>query len=515
MKIRFNIFFFFSLLLIFSCTTENENTTVTESEEQKQESKLGVVSFNFTGNDEAQIQFKKGLLFLHSFEYENAREAFQQTQALDSNFYMAYWGEAMTHNHPLWSRSNLDEAKEVLKKLGDTKEHRLNKAPNDYEKDFYNAVEVLYGEGDKIERDDAYAEYMGKLHTKYPDDNEITTFYALSLLGSVEDGRDVTTYEKGASLVQEVLDKNPNHPGALHYLIHSFDDPEHAHKALFAANKYSKIAPDAQHALHMPSHIFIALGDWDNVINSNIAAYDASKRSVQEKNLTNDKLGFHSLHWLIYGHLQKGEVEKAEKLLRELESSTAGISEPNVASYRTMIESTFRTEIDNWDSTFLNLESDISELSIIMQVINLQTKARIALANNNLNSAKSIVDTITKKRKEAEKLMLQQGAKMCNGVGWYNQLPTKVDVNQAHILDLEIRALIASAEKNDLLAEDFLKQAMKIQDETSFSYGPPIVAKPSYEMYADWLVTQGREDEAKIQYAKSLEKAPGRRLSLK
>ena len=189
--------------------------------------------------------------------YGDAAEAFLKAQEADENFAMAYWGEAMTKNHPLWSEQDFDEGRAILSRLAPSQEERLAKAPTELEKDFLMAVELLYGDGTKIERDDAYAQHMGKLFNKYTDNHEIAAFYALSLLGSVEAGRDYEVYGKGAKIAQSILDENPRHPGALHYLIHSYDDPDHAPLAIEAANNYSKVAPDAGHALHM-LHISIS-----------------------------------------------------------------------------------------------------------------------------------------------------------------------------------------------------------------------------------------------------------------
>ena len=173
-------------LSIFSCKkteTANENF-------------LGVINIVVTGNNDAQPYFEKGLLLLHSFEYEDARDEFQMAQKKDPNMAMAYWGEAMTYNHGLWSQQNYEEATATLNKL-ETIEN-LNSI-TELEKDFIQAVQILYGENKtKNERDVDYSNYMKQLSIKYPDNHEITAFYALSLLASVADGRDDEIYGKGA-----------------------------------------------------------------------------------------------------------------------------------------------------------------------------------------------------------------------------------------------------------------------------------------------------------------------------
>ena len=247
---------------------------------------LGNIDFKVTSTPEATDAFEKGVLLLHSFMYSDAADEFRKAQEMDSDFAMAYWGEALSYNHPLWSEQDYEKANEALARLGETGDERIAKAPSEFEKDIFRSVEIMYGESSKIERDDAYASYLGTLSDKYPTNHEISAFYALSLLGSVEEGRDYNVYEKGAKIAEGILEENPSHPGALHYLIHSYDDPDHASLALEAANNYSEVAPDAGHALHMPSHIYISMGMWDEVISSNIRSYEARIKRIEENRST-------------------------------------------------------------------------------------------------------------------------------------------------------------------------------------------------------------------------------------
>ena len=182
----FIIMFFLSIF--FSCSPD---------ETESSESRLGEISIEVTGAEAAMPSFIKGLLLLHSFEYEDAREAFQETQAIDSTFVMAYWGEAMTHNHNLWSQQNKEKAVAALEKLAPSPEERIALAQTDLEKDFMQAVETLYGEeGTKKERDVKYRDFMEKLHDKYPNHHEVASLYALSILGAVPEGRDDEEYGK-------------------------------------------------------------------------------------------------------------------------------------------------------------------------------------------------------------------------------------------------------------------------------------------------------------------------------
>ena len=172
----------------------------------------------------------------------------------------------------------MDAAPAALNKLAPNFEGRLSKAPTAKEKAYLTAVETLYFSlGDKLQKDFAYAEYMARMHKRWPDDHEISIFYVLSLLGTVRRGdQGFRRQALAASICQEVFAENENHPGAAHFIIHSFDDPDHAILALPAAKVYAGVAPSAAHALHMPSHIFVQLGMWQEVVESNIEAYDAA-----------------------------------------------------------------------------------------------------------------------------------------------------------------------------------------------------------------------------------------------
>jgi hypothetical protein len=198
----------------------------------------------------------RGVLLLHSFEYDEAIAAFRDAQRLDPGFAMAYWGEALSYNQPLWYNEDVPKARAVLGRLGATAVARAAKAPTAREKGYLEAVERLYGEGDKPARDRAYRDRMAALTAQYPDDNEAAALYALSLLATIPSGqRDPAVSLKAGGIATAILAKNPEHPGAAHYALHAFDDGEHAAMGLQAARTYARIAPASSHARHMPSHV--------------------------------------------------------------------------------------------------------------------------------------------------------------------------------------------------------------------------------------------------------------------
>lgn len=470
---------------------------------------LGTIEFEATSTPEAIKHFEQGVLLLHSFMYQEAAQSFRKAQVEDEDFAMAYWGEAMTKNHPLWTQQYYDAGKSVLTKLAATKDERLAKAPTDFEKDMFEGVEILYGEGTKIERDDAYAAHMEKLYEKYPGNHEVAAFYALSLLGSVEEGRDYEVYGMGAKIAEGILRENPSHPGALHYLIHSYDDPDHASLALDAANNYSEVAPDAGHALHMPSHIYIAMGMWDDVISSNIRSYEARLKK-------NEKTGgrgwnLHAYHWLLYGYLQKNQLEKADEIMANLIPYVESSSNIYTKYYAIEMLGVYLAESGNWDGNF-------SDVRVPFDKLNVQSKAAQAFldgyqsyVDGDVAGITATVNNIEEEIATASNQLLTRGVTVCASTAFASRAPNQDDIDISKVLVLELNALKAMLmEESDETVESILKEAADLESEISFAFGPPAIVIPSYELYGQWLLEQERYEDALVQFNKSLDKGPGR-----
>jgi len=206
---------------------------------------LGSVDFPTSGSGQSQEHFLRGVAALHFFWYPVALEEFRAASQADPDFMMGYWGEAMAHDHPIWGDPQETEAaRRVIAKI------RITPELTQRERVYINAVKLLYGEGDRQARDQAYAEAMGKMYREYPDDLEAAAFYALALLGSIrpQDPAALQRRMRAGAIAMEIYRKEPNHPGAPHYILHAFDDPNHAILALPAAKRYAEIAPDAPHA---------------------------------------------------------------------------------------------------------------------------------------------------------------------------------------------------------------------------------------------------------------------------
>ena len=208
----------------------------------------------------------------------------------------------------------------VLERLGPTPAARGAKAPTQREKDYLWTLETLYGNTErskgksKEERDFLYLDEMRRLHEAYPQDHEAASFHGLSILGTAHNGRDFAIYMKAAAVLHQVWDENREHPGAAHYLIHSYDDPIHAPLGLPMARVYAKIAPAAAHAQHMVSHIFVALGMWDGVTKANTIASEVQNARRAELGKRENVCG-HYPFWLEYGYLQQGRFDEAAKMM--------------------------------------------------------------------------------------------------------------------------------------------------------------------------------------------------------
>ena len=408
----------------------------------KETTSLGNIDFKVTSSTEAVKAFEKGVLLLHSFMYSDAADEFRTAQEIDPDFAMAYWGEAMTYNHPLWSEQDYEKANEALGRLGETTQERIEKAPSEFEKDIFRSAEIMYGEGSKIERDDAYAEYLGTLSEKYPENHEISAFYALSLLGSVEEGRDYNVYEKGAKIAEGVLEENPSHPGALHYLIHSYDDPDHASLALEAANSYSEVAPDAGHALHMPSHIYISMGMWDEVIASNIRSYEARLKRIEDGRSYGWNL--HAYQWLLYGYLQKNDTENVQEIMERM-NAYAGTEGGNVytKSYLIDMVGIFLAETNQWNSDIPFIDFDTEGLNVRFEVSRDFIGGYKSFVNEDEFELKNTIQTINAKIESAENRLITRGISVCSSGGFASRPPVQNDIDIAKVLELQLNIGLA------------------------------------------------------------------------
>ncbi len=474
---------------------------------------LGEIDFKATGKTEAQETFKKGMLLLHSFEYVDAAEEFRKAINIDKEFTMAYWGEAMTHNHPLWRYQNYEKATAILKELASTPDERIAKAKTDFEKDLMRGIHILYGSGNKIQRDSSFAAYMGELYKNNTGNNEIAAFYSIALIGSVPVGRNTEVYEQAAEIAKEVLKSNPKHPGALHYLIHAYDDPAHAAQALTTADTYSGVAPSAGHALHMPTHIYLSLGMWDKVIASNIISWNAGEQRMHRKKLTNDALNYHAYHWLQYGYLQKGQPGMARKILDSMHFFNNQLSSGRAREHMIYQKSTFLAETNEYGTDVNGIEVKMDDLNIVTRAMNHFANGMNFYYKKDEAGLNAIVTKLTGEILVDEERISNTGTKLCGSIN--AELPNSLDIEQATVMLLELNAMRTWLKKDKEQTEKFLKKAVEMETKISYAFGPPTIVKPSFEMYGEWLLENERPNEALEQFELSLKAAPNKLLSVK
>lgn len=480
------------------------------------QSDVGVVEFANSGPAAAQEPFLRGLALLHNFEYPTAAAAFREAQALDPSFAMAYWGEAMTYTHPVWFQQDADAARAVLQRLGATPADRLAKAKTERERDYLRTLDVLYGEGSKNARDVLYSDAMAALHARYPDDVDATAFYALSLLGTAHEGRDFAIYMRAAALLEEVFPTHMHHPGVLHYLIHSYDDPTHAPLGMRAARLYGAVAPEAGHALHMTSHIFIALGMWDDVIDANRRAIRVVNRQRLAQNKPAADCG-HYPTWLHYALLQKGSDVEARKSLDGCRASAftdtfipGGPGE--TPQYRLEEFATMRAHHVASGGALMAADA------VTIPATEKAPAAEFTLAYGDMLAAAQRKDVAALNAASARLRALQKDALAAADAGTAAnptvRISAEVMVREADALQLIAGATPGTLDAKRAQALKILEAASQAERSMPVEFGPPVVPKPATELFADQLLAAGRAVDAVAAYQTVLVRTPGRKTAL-
>jgi hypothetical protein len=310
------------LLLVLSLSASLAGLTAQEKTANPE--KLGAVHFPVSCTPAAQQQFDRALAMMHSFWYPQGLKAFAEVTKTDPSCAMGYWGMAMSRRaNPLVGapdRAALQDGLDAVTKA------KAAEAKTQREQDYIAAVEMYYKDWEKLDyrtRVLAYEKAMEQLCSSYPEDSEAAIFYALALNEAVTVSaadKNYTRQLKAAAILEKVLAKQPEHPGALHYLLHSYDYPPLAARALDAARRYGDVAPSAPHALHMPSHIYSMQGMWQESIRANRAALNVAPGYV------------HAMDFMVYAYLQLAQDAEAKRLLEQsaaLEKTQAATTEAN------------------------------------------------------------------------------------------------------------------------------------------------------------------------------------------
>ncbi len=476
---------------------------------------LGSISFPTSArSEEAQSAFIEGMLLLHLFEYSFAREEFLRAQSLEPDFALAVWGEAMTHNHPVWDQQDLSLGRAALLKLGATADARQEKSSDAKEKGFLAALEVLYGEGPKSARDMAYMREMERMAVLFPSDHEVQLFYALSLFGVHAGVRDVPDYMLSTSIAQSVFSENPSHPAAAHYLIHGVDDPVHAVLGLRAARALAVMAPDAGHSQHMTSHIFTALGLWDDVVSANETA-------VEVQNAMRLELGELSRHWghynfwLIYGYLQQGRWDRARALLLDAyaeEQALDGppedplILDPDDSQVGSVVQmwARYLIETGDWDSEVADWTFHIGDAFDPSLNYSFVQAMRAAKAGDESQSDEYLAE-FSGLKDELSKIIL----------GKEEQQPLHLlYLDRLAVMEQELMAAADLARGDVASAVELAREASRLEGAMPVSFGPPFVDLPAAELLGQLLLDAERYADAALAFETQLERSKQKASSL-
>jgi tetratricopeptide (TPR) repeat protein len=464
--------------------------------------RLGALTFATSATPGAHAAFVRGMLYLHNFHYPQAAAAFREAQQLDPGDVMSYWGEAVSYTHPVWNQQDTSAARAVLRRLAATPAERLAKARTKRERAWLETAEALYDDDvSKARRDTLWSASLDRLRAAYPNDIEAQLFYALSLLGLNEGDRDVPTYLRAYAIARRVFRTHPDHPGAAHYVIHAVDDPAHASLGIDAARAYSRIAPDAGHAQHMTSHIFIALGMWDDVIAANVRAQNPP-HSQARRNYG------HGVQWLAYALLQEGRFAEAAGWVDSMRAQTDRYGRKAESdaliesrSYLVLDRAAYVADTRAWRSSYATLDIDTTALGVHDLAANDLALGAAALGRGERARADSMLA-----RMRARNARAHAGA----GEG---EEPAS-EIGYAHVIEKTLAAMVLHADGDGAAAVAMLAEAAALDDSLPFAFGPPVEIVSPHELAGEYLLESGKASDAKREYTRALGRAPGRTAAL-
>ena len=468
---------------------------------------LGHVHMDTSCSPSVSADFDRALAMLHNFWFARALEAFKKVIQADPQCAMAYWGAAMTYNHPFWdapTREDESAAWALVQKGRQT----TKKTPR--EEMYLDAVAALYkdaGAGSKSERDEAYKNAMKAVYEKYPDD-EVKLFYGLSILGTIKEGTPGFDRQAvAAKLFEEVYAKKPEHPGALHYLIHVYDDPEHAVDGLKAARAYAKAAAAVPHAQHMPSHIFTRLGYWEESAAANENAWRTSEDDVKRAGESGEYRDFHSLNYLQYAYLQLGRYRDAKRVTDMIKAEYEAL--PNK-----------KTALDTPELQARHVRGrTIYALPDRVAYGYFDMLARYIVEAGTWQEVPKIPLVAPSRDFVAMKLQLQAiaadaaGAKAAANqiVALSNEPGQHPFVKQIITMQAKEAEAIAARASGDIEgAMAMMNEAVAVEDSIYALSQPPYPIIPVHELYGTMLLEVKRPAEAMKHFTETLKRTPGR-----
>jgi tetratricopeptide (TPR) repeat protein len=459
---------------------------------------FGSVHFLVSAGPALKKEFSQAVAILHSFEYIEAEKAFAAVIEKDPSCAMAYWGVAMSNFHPLWEPPTEDELKKGARAIEIAQ--RI-KEKTKREADYINAIAAFYKEWKTLDHNTRcknYEKAMEDIYTKYPDDSEAAIFYALALNTTADPtDKNYINQKKAGEILKNVSARQPDHPGIIHYVIHNYDNPDLAEIALPAARKYASVAPASAHAQHMPSHIFIRLGLWDEAISSNIASVNSARCYTEKASLAgNFDEELHGLDYLMYSYLQKGDNEHALEQLNYLKSiKKVSAQNLKVAYAYAAIPSRYVLENKNWkEAADLKLFPETFPWNDFPWQKGIVVYTRM-LGKIHINDIKGAENELAELKALQNKLLAQKDQYKAG------QLEVQIKTGEAW---LELK------KGNNTNAEELMVQAADMEDGTMKHPVTPGEVLPARELLADMYVEMGKMDKAIAAYEIDLSSHPKR-----
>ena len=457
------------------------------------------------------VKFDRALALLHNFWYARALTQFLEIQEEDPECAIAYWGAAMTYNHPFWDApSPADETAawaHVQKGLN-------ARSQNDRERMYLLATAALYkdaGAGTKQSRDEAYREQMAATHAKYPDD-ETTLFYGLSILGTIREGtKGFEMQGRAIDLFESVYAHNQQHPGVLHYLIHAYDDPVHAERGLAAARAYAKTAAAVPHAYHMPSHIFTRLGYWDEAVTTNENAWQISNDDVKEAGEPGELRDFHSLNYLSYNYLQLGRYKDAKKTVNLFAAQYAATANRTTAPDSQDLEARHvrgRTIFALPDRVLYGYFDTLARYIVESESwSDVSTLPLIANSSDFVVMKLQLEVMAAARQKEAATARIK-AAEMMARASLPDQHPFVQQILTIQAREAAALAAQAAGDVPGVMRE--MDAAVASEDAIDSLSQPPYPIIPAHELYGSMLMEMNRPAEARKHFEETLRRTPGR-----
>ncbi len=481
------VLFFFSLLLNAPMwADEGHHHALTQEE-------IGAVNFPISCSHEVMADFNRAVALLHSFQYEQSRQAFEAIANKDHKCAMARWGVAMSHYHGLWRSGDVDAGRAAMQRA--LKIAAQNKSTTARERGYIEALDEIY----KQDRNDqsahalSYQQRLARLRTDYPEDTEASIFYALSLdVTAAKTDKTFANQRKCGEILEPIFQQQPRHPGVTHYLIHCYDNPVLAEKGLEPARRYAKIAPASAHAQHMPSHIFTRVGSWEESIESN----DHSKLSATQAETTSTNgeardQRLHAMDYLEYAYLQSGLDRSAKNILDEMKSLGPASGLTHTGSYATSaIPARYAIERRDWKQA-AELKPDVTAAPWA-QALTWLAVGEGAARSSDINRAKEAERSLA--------LLRDKAAAMKNDY-WAKQ----IDVQRQ-----EVSAWISQATGDHEAAIASMKAAAELEESMDKDAVTPGAITPGREMLAELLAMNGQATQALAEYESVLRLAPNR-----